>query len=77
MLFFVIGCVGLAVDVGTIYMIKARLSAAVDAAALAAGRSVNLASTLPPRRPMPSPPPISSSRRTFPTGIQHASERPP
>ncbi len=46
MLFFVIGCVGLAVDVGTIYMIKARLSAAADAAALAAGRSVNLALTL-------------------------------
>ena len=46
MLFFVIGCVGLAVDVGTIYMIKARLSAAADAAALAAGRSVNLAITL-------------------------------
>ena len=47
MLFFVIGCVGLAVDVGTIYMIKARLSAAADAAALAAGRSVNLTTTLP------------------------------
>jgi Flp pilus assembly protein TadG len=46
MLVFVIGCVGLAVDVGTIYMIKARLSAAVDAAALAAGRSVNLANTV-------------------------------
>lgn len=46
MLFFVIGCVGLAVDVGTIYMIKARLSAAVDGAALAAGRSVNLANDL-------------------------------
>jgi Flp pilus assembly protein TadG len=46
MLFFVIGCVGLAVDVGTIFMIKARLSAAVDGAALAAGRSVNLADTV-------------------------------
>ena len=46
MLIFVIGCIGLAVDVGTIYMIKARLSAAVDAAALAAGRSVNLANSL-------------------------------
>jgi Flp pilus assembly protein TadG len=46
MLFFVIGCVGLAVDVGTIYMIKARLSAATDAAALSAGRSVNLANTI-------------------------------
>src|SRR5712692_8871848 len=43
MLMFVIGCVGLAVDVGTIYMIKARLSSAVDAAALAGGRSVNFA----------------------------------
>jgi len=46
MLTFVISVVGLAVDVGTIYMIKARLSSAVDAASLAAGRSVNLANTL-------------------------------
>jgi Flp pilus assembly protein TadG len=46
MLIFVTGCVGLAVDVGTIYLIKARLSAAVDAAALAAGRSVNLANSV-------------------------------
>jgi Flp pilus assembly protein TadG len=41
-----IAMVGLAVDVGSIYMIKARLSAAVDGAALAAGRSVNLTSTV-------------------------------
>jgi Flp pilus assembly protein TadG len=46
MLIGTVGMVGLAVDVGTIYMIKARLSAAVDAAALAAGRSVNLANTV-------------------------------
>jgi Flp pilus assembly protein TadG len=46
MLFFVVAVVGLAVDVGTIFMIKARLSAAVDAAALAAGRSVNLQNTV-------------------------------
>jgi Flp pilus assembly protein TadG len=46
MLIFVVGCVGLAVDVGTIYMIRARLVAAVDAAALAAGRSVNLSNTV-------------------------------
>ncbi len=46
MLIFVTGCVGLAVDVGTIFLIKARLSAAADAAALAAGRSVNLADTI-------------------------------
>ncbi len=37
-----IGATGLAVDVGSIYMIRSRLAAAVDAAALAAGRSVNL-----------------------------------
>jgi hypothetical protein len=47
MLIFVVGCVGLAVDVGTIYMIRARLVAAVDAAALAAGRSVNLTNSVP------------------------------
>ncbi|MBZ5592906.1 MAG: VWA domain-containing protein [Acidobacteriia bacterium] len=46
MLMSTVATVGLAVDVGTIYMIKARLSAAVDAAALAAGRSVNLANTV-------------------------------
>jgi len=46
MLAFVIACVGLAVDVGTVYMIKARMSSAIDAAALAAGRSVNLADSL-------------------------------
>jgi Flp pilus assembly protein TadG len=46
MLFFVVAVVGLAVDAGTIYMIKARLSSAVDAAALAAGRSVNVTENL-------------------------------
>lgn len=46
MIFFTIAMVGLAVDAGTMYVIKGRLSSAVDAAALAAGRSVNLASTV-------------------------------
>jgi Flp pilus assembly protein TadG len=46
MLFFTIAMVGLAVDAGTMYVIKGRLSSAVDAAALAAGRSVNLANTV-------------------------------
>jgi len=41
-----IGFVGLAVDAGTMYVIKGRLSSAADAAALAAGRSVNLASSV-------------------------------
>jgi hypothetical protein len=40
------GMVGLAVDAGTMYVIKGRLSSAIDAAALAAGRSVNLANTV-------------------------------
>jgi Flp pilus assembly protein TadG len=46
MVFFTIAMIGLAVDAGTMYVIKGRLSSAVDAAALAAGRSVNLANTL-------------------------------
>jgi Flp pilus assembly protein TadG len=46
MLFVTIAMIGLAVDAGTMYVIKGRLSSAVDAAALAAGRSVNLASTV-------------------------------
>jgi hypothetical protein len=46
MVFFTIAMVGLAVDAGTMYVIKGRLSSAVDAAALAAGRSVNLADTV-------------------------------
>ena len=46
MLIATVGFIGLAIDVGTVFMIKARLSSAVDGAALAAGRSVNLANTL-------------------------------
>jgi Mg-chelatase subunit ChlD len=46
MLLFTIAMVGLAIDAGTMYVIKGRLSSAVDAAALAAGRSVNLADTV-------------------------------
>jgi hypothetical protein len=41
-----VGFIGLAVDAGTMYVIKGRLSSAVDAAALAAGRSLNLGNTL-------------------------------
>src|SRR5579863_2894030 len=46
MVFFTIAMIGLAVDAGTMYVIKGRLSSAADAAALAAGRSVNLANTV-------------------------------
>lgn len=46
LLVFSIPFIGLAVDAGTLYVIKGKLSAAVDASALAAGRSVNLASTV-------------------------------
>lgn len=41
-----VAMVGLAIDAGTLYLVKSRLSAAVDAAALAAGRSVNLANNV-------------------------------
>lgn len=46
MLFFTIAMVGLAVDAGTMYVIKGRLQSAVDAAALAAGRSINFANSV-------------------------------
>jgi hypothetical protein len=46
MLSFTVAMIGLAVDAGTMYVIKGRLSSAVDAAALAAGRSVNLGNTV-------------------------------
>jgi Flp pilus assembly protein TadG len=42
MLIFTVAVVGLATDVGVMYMIKGRLSAAVDAAALAGGRAISL-----------------------------------
>jgi Flp pilus assembly protein TadG len=41
LLFIIIPCLGLAVDVGVLYTIKARLQTSVDAAALAAGRSIS------------------------------------
>ncbi len=46
MLMFVIPIVGLAIDAGFLYAVKARLSAAVDAAALAAARSLALGQTI-------------------------------
>jgi Flp pilus assembly protein TadG len=46
MLTALVAMVGLAIDAGILYLVKSRLSASVDAAALAAGRSVNLASTV-------------------------------
>jgi hypothetical protein len=46
MLLFTVAMIGLAIDAGTMYIIKGRLSSAVDAAALAAGRSINLADSV-------------------------------
>jgi Flp pilus assembly protein TadG len=68
MLVSVIGCVGLAVDVGTIYMIRARLVAAVDAAALAAGRSVNLANSVAQATTAASTTATQFFNANFPTG---------
>jgi uncharacterized membrane protein len=55
-----IGAVGLTVDVGSFYVTKTKLSAAVDGAALAAGRSLNLAGTVS-QGPFPQPDPDPSS----------------
>ena len=44
-LIFLIPMIGLAVDVGMLYVIKARLQGAVDGASLAAARSLNLGQT--------------------------------
>lgn len=46
MMMFTVGIVGLAIDGGVAYFVKGRLMAAVDSAALAAGRSLNLADDL-------------------------------
>ncbi len=46
MLVFTIPVVGLAVDAGLLFVVKGRLSAAVDSAALAAGRALNLGNDL-------------------------------
>jgi Flp pilus assembly protein TadG len=68
MLIFVVGCVGMAVDVGCMYMIKARLSSAVDAAALAAGRSVNLANNIATARTNATTAANQFFAANFPTG---------
>ena len=44
-LIFLIPMIGLAVDVGVLYVVKARLQGAVDGASLAAARSLNLGQT--------------------------------
>ena len=44
-LIFLVPMIGLAVDVGMLYVIKARLQGAVDGASLAAARSLNLGQT--------------------------------
>ncbi len=44
-LIFLIPMIGLAVDVGILYVVKARLQGAVDGASLAAARSLNLGQT--------------------------------
>jgi Flp pilus assembly protein TadG len=46
LLMFTVGIVGLAIDGGVAYFVKGRLMAAVDSAALGAGRGLNLGDTL-------------------------------
>jgi len=45
-MFLIIPTVGLAIDAGVLYAVRAKLSAAADAAALAAGRSLSVGLTL-------------------------------
>lgn len=45
MLVFIVSLMGMAVDAGVLFAIRARLGAAADSAALAAGRGVNLGAT--------------------------------
>jgi len=44
-LFFIVPAVGLVIDVGVLYSVKARFQGAVDGAALAAARALNLGQT--------------------------------
>ena len=60
----VIAFVGLSIDAGIAYTVRARLSAAMDSAALAAGRVSISATTCAQRKRPPSLPPPSSSMRT-------------
>jgi len=46
LMFFTIGSVGLAVDGGMAYLVKARVSAAVDSASLGAARGLNLGASV-------------------------------
>jgi uncharacterized membrane protein len=71
-----IGAVGLAADVGSFYVIKAKLSAAVDGAALAAGRSLNLTDTVS-QGPFPSPDPDpSTGSLMIPSAREHLRDCP-
>ncbi len=76
MLVFMIGVVGLAIDGGALYMIKARMSAAVDAAALAAGRSVNMANTVAQANSQATSMANQFFAANFPTGYMGTSSAP-
>jgi len=69
MLLVTLGFVGLGVDAGTLYVIKGRLSAAVDGAALAAGRSVNLGDTLAAAQTQATTTATQYFNSNFPTGF--------
>jgi Flp pilus assembly protein TadG len=63
MLFVIIPMVGLAIDAGIIYTIKAKLQAAVDGASLSAARSLNLNTSVTQQ---------SGPASTFAIGVVHA-----
>jgi hypothetical protein len=61
--------VGLAIDGSILYLVQAKLSAAVDAAALAAARSLSVGLDLPAKPPAPPPPRNRSSAPISQPGI--------
>ncbi len=74
MLVFTIPIVGLAIDVGLLYVIRAKLSSACDAAALATARNLNLGSTLAEQTASATARGNAFFSANFPTGFMGTSD---
>lgn len=75
MLTFIIPLVGLVIDVGIMYSIRARLSAACDAAALAAARSLAVGITLADQEAAARSRAETFFKANFPLGMMESSDR--
>jgi Flp pilus assembly protein TadG len=65
--------VGLAIDGGFAFVIRTRLSAAADASALAAGRGINLASTVAAAQAQATSQATAFFNANFPSGYMNTS----